>query len=92
MNSREQFEAWHKGLKAMLIAAGEPTAARHCENLKVVYENAWIASREAVEIELPQRWSIDGFESGWVADADGANLDYAETVKAIEASGLKVKA
>ena len=85
MTSREQFEAWHKGLKAMLIAAGEPTAARHCENLKVVYENAWIASREAIVIELPEKW-------GEYTEAGSAACDAIDECKqAIEAAGLKTK-
>lgn len=55
------------------------------------FRMAWKASRESLVVTLPQRWSVDGFESGWVADPDGANLDYSETVKAIEAAGLKVQ-
>lgn len=80
MSSREQFEAWHKGLKTMLIAAGEPAAARHCENLKVVYENAWIASREALVIELPgqEKFTNWGRYSEWriqkIAELEAAGV------------------
>lgn len=47
---REEFEAWHKQQKNMLIRAGEPIAARSCESLKEIYFSAWQASRAAIEI------------------------------------------
>ncbi len=44
---REEFEVWHGRQRAMLIQAGEPTAARNCESLKEIYFSAWEASRSA---------------------------------------------
>ena len=93
---REEFEVAYTEVQVRL---GIYSVKRLFDTLEGSYissttESAWWgwqASREAIEVELPQRWSVDGFESGWVADPDGANLDYAETVKAIEAAGLKVK-
>lgn len=49
---REEFEVWHKGQIQMLIAAGEPAAAKHCENLKACYQHAWEASRESTKGEI----------------------------------------
>ncbi len=98
MHSRDEFEA---AMVNMLNAEGEDVtleqiiACRKADEYTApILSSAWWAwklSRETIEVELPQRWSLEAFESGWVADSEGANLDYAETVKAIEAAGLKVK-
>ena len=75
----EEFKAWWKDQPYFELSE------------KMLAWIAWQASREAVEVTLPQRWSVDGFGSGWVAHPEGANLDYTETVKTIEAVGLRVK-
>lgn len=96
MSMREQFEA------TFPVPAGVKWSDEHQSygwikksafqkviNYRALWRG-WQASREALIVRLPQRWSIDAFEGGWVADADGANLDYTETVKAIEVAGLSV--
>lgn len=50
---------------------------------------AWQASRAAIEVELPPRWSNQ--EGDWYEDDDGSSLDYQQTKEAIESLGLKVK-
>ena len=98
MNSRGKFEA---AMVNMLNEAGEDVTLEQIIGCRKADEYiapilssawwAWKASREAIEVELPQRWSVDAFEGSWVANSEGANLDYAETVQAIKAAGLKVK-
>lgn len=100
--TQNEFSAWY--LSEVTQSYGESVRPQAEKNLAWLRQDgsfadpmlrlaslAWQASRESLVIELPQRWSVDGFESGWIADPDGANLDYSETVKAIEAAGLKVK-
>jgi hypothetical protein len=79
---REEFEKWHKGRIRMLIAAGEPIAAKHCENLKAAYQSAWEASRAAIELELP--FLPDPYDP----DAAWANEGFKRIVSE---AGLKVK-
>lgn len=51
--------------------------------------DVWKASREAIEVELPDRYSE---VYGVIArDEDGEIIDYQETVKQIKSLGLKVK-
>lgn len=97
--SRKEFEAWVVKRAANTPAGFYPQLTRRSATDENVYMISWVDSAwegwqafsESVVIELPQRWSIDGFESGYFADPEGSNLDYEKTVEAIEATGLKVK-
>ena len=79
MTNREQFEAWfsdgiNEGIKV--------SASGGYENL--ITQTAWMAwqaSRDAIEIKLPEEVSIDCV-FGYYAD---------DIVSAIESAGLKVK-
>lgn len=78
---RSEFLEWHNGQVNMLIASGEPNAAREAQRLEPIYWCAWQASRQAVVVELPET-----FEK-----RDVQGLDYDKTVTAIEAAGVGVK-
>jgi hypothetical protein len=52
--------------------------------------DGWQASRAALVINLPQRWSYRE-PDGWREDREGSSLDFNETVEVIEALGVKVR-
>lgn len=76
MTSREQFEAWWKTQRAVCQFAreGSKNGAYHSKPCQSAWE-AWQASREAVEVELPELFEDDRHA---VTDA-------------IRAAGIKVK-
>lgn len=83
MTSREQFELVWKG-----------SEISDDDTLKQIAWAFWQASREAVEVELPQRQSLcaSGYGNGYfVACNDGEGLEYDDVVEAIRAAGIKVK-
>ncbi|MHA6160991.1 hypothetical protein ACX3X6_08815 [Pseudomonas sichuanensis] len=98
---REQFEAAY--VEEMVMCCGEDIRQRATANLAWLQENgdyrdpmvrlaywAWQASREAVEIELPDRFGMDGFCAGLSPDEDGPVVYVEDLVQKIEAKGLKV--
>lgn len=92
MASREQFEAWFKPRKERMKSDGICTL--NIVRYRGMAWAGWQASREAVEVELPQRQSIcaSGYGNGYfVACNDGDGLEYDDVVEAIRAAGIKVK-
>lgn len=83
MTSREQFELVWKG-----------SEISDDDTLKQIAWAFWQASREVLEVELPQRQSLcaSGYGNGYfVACNDGEGLEYDDVVEAIRAAGIKVK-
>ena len=91
--SNQQFEDWRKEQIASLVRMGYPEAAKAFRDLGSVqwagWQAGWIASRESLVIELPQRCSYE--LQGMADDANGEFIDYEETVAAIQLTGAKVK-
>ena len=92
MTSREQFEAWLRAQPHVLNVGIEPDGTYTLHEDRVAWE-VWQASREALEVELPQRQSLcaSGYGNGYfVACNDGEGLEYDDVVEAIRAAGIKV--
>lgn len=94
MTSREQFEA-------EMAKLGDIVDMRRAKNGDMGYMawdvslawRMWQASREAVEVVLPQRQSLcaSGYGNGYfVACNDGEGLEYDDVVEAIRAAGVNV--
>lgn len=85
MTSREQFEAWAKTTNSDL---GRYKTGIHKGDFKNPVMRkmwlAWQASRQAVEIEIPERH--------YFCDNDGAFVDVSDVIYEIQHVGLKVKA
>ena len=90
MTSREQFEAWWKTQRAVCQFAreGSKNGPYHSKPCQSAWE-AWQASREAVEVELP---SFDK-PVKWGAATISIDLyqHKKECEEAIRAAGIKVK-
>lgn len=92
MTSREQFEAkCRNGLINGGLAKHEN--GKYASELTDAVWRGWQASREAVEVVLPQRQSLcaSGYGNGYfVACNDGEGLEYDDVVEAIRAAGVNV--
>ena len=88
MTSREQFEAWWKTQRAVCQFAreGSKNGAYHSKPCQSAWE-AWQASREAVEVEIPTR--VDCCNVPFAAHSWNACLE--ESASRILAAGIKVK-
>lgn len=90
---RSEFLEWHNGQVNMLIASGDPNAAREAQRLEPIYWCAWQASRQAVVVDLPD----DGIEDcrkeigGRCRDTFDCGYNYSslQHERAIEAAGLR---
>lgn len=98
MTGREQFETiYMKREPEASMAFNESVGRYKYAFIQSQYEfflEAWQASREALEVELPQRQSLcaSGYGNGYfVACNDGEGLEYDDVVEAIRAAGIKVK-
>lgn len=86
MTSREQFEAWASNqypfdpIESILLRIGPDKEIYHLKVIQRLWE-AWQASREAVEIKLPEVCAFNLCEL----------LDKKEVIEAIRAAGIKVK-
>lgn len=59
-----------------------------------VWSEAWQASRQAIEIELPTRKSAyaSGYGDGYLVEQQGGEaIGYEETVEVLRAAGLRIK-
>lgn len=84
--SREQFEAFYAEYEKKREANGWMPLETH---VVVHMRNAWVASREAVVVELPSGSSLLGRMYG--PEGGGIPLiERREAVAAVEAQGLKV--
>lgn len=93
MTSREQFEAWVKNkypfepMKDILLGVGPRKEMYHLTSIQRQWE-AWQASREAVEVELPAACADDEYFNDGVFQP----MRYERDVeRAIRAAGIKVK-
>lgn len=86
MTSREQFEAWLRAQPHVLNVGIEPDGTYTLHEDRVAWE-AWQASREAVEVELPPQ--VDCCNVPFAAHSWNACLE--ESEKRIRAAGIKVK-
>lgn len=80
MTSREQFEAWYKSKYLFQGYEFDKLENGSYQWIESMWQ-AWQASRDAIEIKLPEEVSIDCV-FGYYAD---------DIVSAIESAGLKVK-
>jgi len=93
MTSREQFEAWVSGqypcepMEDILLKVGPEKERYHLKLIQRLWE-AWQASREAVEVELPSLKQIDSGERYvW---SDGVFNFKEDVIESIRAAGIKI--
>lgn len=93
MTSREQFEAWASNqypcepVENILLRVGPDRARYHLKVIQGLWE-AWQASRDAVEVELPAACADDEYFNDGVFQP----MRYERDVeRAIRAAGIKVK-
>jgi len=87
MTSREQFEAWLRAQPHVLNVGIEPDGTYTLHEDRVAWE-AWQASREAVEVELPSLKQIDSGERYvW---SDGVFNFKEDVIESIRAAGIKI--
>ena len=84
MTSREQFEAWCNSDPDRSITMEDSTRFFYAWE-------AWQASREAVEVELPQEAKCRFKYPEAEAQCDGFNDALSQCDYAIRAAGIKVK-
>lgn len=90
MTSREQFEVWVSNqypfdpIESILLRIGPDRARYHLKVIQGLWE-AWQASREAVEIELPSVTDA----ADWLVSVDVMESEH--VISAIRAAGIKVK-
>ncbi|MEG0057982.1 hypothetical protein [Hafnia sp.] len=88
MTSREQFEAWLRTQPHVLNVGVEQDGTYTLHEDRVAWE-AWQASREAVEVELPSLKQIDSGERYvW---SDGVFNFKEDVIESLIATGIKVK-
>ncbi len=94
MTSREQFEAWWKTQRAVCQFAreGSKNGAYHSKPCQSAWE-AWQASREAVEVELPEEMKArEALDKGFMCDyAAGVTDTVVQVRENLIAAGIKVK-
>ncbi|WP_282748670.1 hypothetical protein [Hafnia paralvei] len=84
MTSREQFEAWLRAQPHVLNVGVEQDGTYTLHEDRVAWE-AWQASREAVEIELPSVTDA----ADWLVSVDVMESEH--VISAIRTAGIKVK-
>ncbi|MFU2146397.1 hypothetical protein ACM55O_08785 [Hafnia paralvei] len=93
MTSREQFEAWVSGqypwepMEDILLKVGPEKERYYLKLIQSSWE-AWQASREAVEVQLPDRRD---YEETLSDHELGFNIALELCAEAIRAAGIKVK-
>lgn len=96
-DSRADFEKWMTDEQWFHDSDFEWDEGRNCYSqfgIHIAYK-AWLASRSAIVVELPQRQeptSSGHYGEGYlVTNTSGTALDYEDTVDAIRAAGITVK-
>lgn len=90
MTSREQFEAWASNqypfdpIESILLRIGPDKEIYHLKVIQRLWE-AWQASREAVEIELPSVTDA----ADWLVSVDVMESEH--VISAIRTAGIKFK-
>ncbi|MDX6839778.1 hypothetical protein [Hafnia paralvei] len=92
MTSREQFEAWLRAQPHVLNVGIEPDGTYTLHEDRVAWE-AWQASREAVEVELPEEMKArEALDKGFMCDyAAGVTDTVVQVRENLIAAGIKVK-
>ena len=80
--SRQQFEAWFNSDVFSLKLADQ--------KLVNCYWDAWQASRQAVELDLPKKYHSDAYFGNGCCD-DYANEKLDEVYAKVRAAGLRIK-
>ncbi len=89
---RSEFEAWFKPRKEAMQIRG--IATHRIVKLHQRMWEAWQASRDAIELDLPPRKSAyaSGYGDGYLVEQQGGEaIDHDETVEILRAAGLRVK-
>lgn len=89
MTSREQFEAWFKPRKERMKNDGICTL--NIVRYRGMAWAGWQASREAVEVDLPQPEPDGGTDSQVDISAGFSNRMRSKCIESIRAAGIKVK-
>lgn len=87
MTSREQFEAWLRAQPHVLNVGVEQDGTYTLHEDRVAWM-AWQASREAVEVQLPDHRD---YEETLSDHELGFNIALKQCAEAIRAAGIKVK-
>ena len=94
---RSDFEAWcQKFLGEPPVGGWNSTryeTGYYTHHIHVLWE-AWQASRDAIELDLPPRKSAyaSGYGDGYLVEQQGGEaIDHDETVEILRAAGLRVK-
>lgn len=96
--SRKQFEKWIANTTNSDLHRGIMLDRRDCGSYRhLATENkweAWQASRQAIEIEMPPRKAAyaSGYGDGYLVEQQGGEaIDYDEMVEVLRAAGLRIK-
>lgn len=92
MTSREQFEAWLRAQPHVLNVGVESDGTYTLHEDRVAWE-AWQASREAVEVELPEEMKArEALDKGFMCDyAAGVIYTVVQMRENLRTAGIKVK-
>lgn len=98
MDTKAAFEKWLKekmpNLYHMAFIAEEDEMTNNFKasvfDMRTAWEGAWQASREAIDIELPEEYHSDSWLGNGCCD-DYANTKIAECRKAITSHGIRIK-
>lgn len=94
MTSREQFEAWAEEAGALPWGYLKKQRTQNDGYSVQIYNymwSAWQASRDAVEVELPQEAKCRFKYPEAEAQCDGFNDALSQCAEVIRAAGIKVK-
>ncbi|ENR1383141.1 hypothetical protein ACETT8_004568, partial [Yersinia enterocolitica] len=100
--SREEFEAYiRKNFQYPTLEMEPedgPCAGEYVDTMREeqfqLWNAAWQASRESIEVKLPQRQSLcaSGYGDGYfVSSISGEGLEYDEVVEALRTAGIRIK-
>lgn len=92
MTSREQFEAWLRAQPHVLNVGVEQDGTYTLHEDRVAWE-AWQASREALEVELPEEMKArEALDKGFMCDyAAGVTDTVVQMRENLRTAGIKVK-
>ena len=88
---REEFEAYYNDeilfLDGQYVMAGTNSCVGHARVKQIAWQ-AWQASRQAIEVELPESATV---ENEWDDYEIGYNNGIESTADAIRAAGIRIK-
>ncbi|EKN5935031.1 hypothetical protein DVQ16_22120 [Yersinia enterocolitica] len=94
--SREEFYKWLEEVHGLYGEDIDWQPERNCYRIFGIHLAwcAWQASRESIEVKLPQRQSLcaSGYGDGYfVSSISGEGLEYDEVVEALRTAGIRIK-